>query len=99
MCDFVGFTNLSKDISKDIHIIKDMNLELQKTGSDEEGYFIDRNIILGHRRLIVIDAENGKQPISVKYNNTIYTIVLNGQIYNKDEIKKELRNLGYEFTR
>lgn len=99
MCGFVGFASLEKDLSKDIHIVKDMNMKLQKRGPDEEGYFFNKNINLGHRRLIIIDAENGKQPMSVKYNDTIYTIVYNGQIYNKNEIKEELKEVGYEFNR
>ena len=99
MCGFVGFANLKRDVSKDIHIVKEMNSKLQKRGPDEEGYYIDSNINLGHRRLIIIDAENGKQPMSAGYNDTTYTIVYNGQIYNKDEIKRELQDLGYEFNR
>ncbi len=99
MCGFVGFANLKKNISSDEKIIKDMNLKIQKRGPDEEGYFIDNNINLGHRRLIIIDAKNGKQPMSARYNDVTYTIVYNGQIYNKDEIKEELEDLGYEFNR
>lgn len=99
MCGFVGFANLNRDISEDIHIIKEMNSKLQKRGPDEEGYYTDTNINLGHRRLIIIDAENGKQPMSARYNDTTYTIVYNGQIYNKDEIRKDLIELGYEFNR
>ena len=98
MCGFAGYANLSKDISKDIHIAEEMNLELKKRGPDEEGYYIDTNVNLGHRRLIIIDAKNGKQPMSAKYNDVTYTIVYNGQIYNKDEIKKELQDAGYEFN-
>lgn len=99
MCGFVGFCSLEKDLSKDIHIIKDMNMKLQKRGPDEEDYYFSKNINLGHSRLIITDAENGKQPMSIKYEDTIYTIVYNGQIYNKDEIKKELKEVGYEFKR
>ena len=99
MCGFVGFANLNKDVSKEIHILKDMNSKLQKRGPDEEGYFIDSNICLAHRRLIIIDKENGKQPMSVKLNDVTYTMVYNGQIYNKDEIREELKELGYEFKR
>ena len=98
MCGFCGFSNLNNDISKDIHILKNMNLSLKKRGPDEEGYFANNNICLAHRRLVIIDKENGKQPMSAKYNDVIYTIVYNGQIYNKDEIKKELQDLGYEFN-
>ena len=98
MCGFVGTCNLKQDISNEKEIIKNMNIKLQKRGPDEEGYFFDRNINLGHRRLIIIDKENGKQPMSVKINDITYTIVYNGQIYNKDEIKKDLTELGYKFN-
>ncbi len=99
MCGFVGFANLKRDISSDIHIAEEMNLKLRKRGPDEEGYYTDTNINLGHRRLIIIDAENGKQPMTARYNDINYTIVYNGQIYNKDEIREELKDLGYNFKR
>lgn len=99
MCGFVGFSNLQKDLSKEKHIIKNMNMKLKKRGPDEEGYFYDKNINMGHRRLIIIDAKNGKQPMSARYNDNTYTMVYNGQIYNKEEIKEELQDLGYKFTR
>lgn len=99
MCGFIGFANLSKDISRDIHIAKEMNLKLQKNKPDEEGYFTDNNIILAHRKFVISNNENEKQPMSVKYNDITYTIVYNGRIYNKNEIKKELQELGYEFKR
>ena len=99
MCGLVGFANLKRDIPNDIHIVKNMNSRLKKRGPDEEGYFFDKNINMGHRRLIIIDAKNGKQPMSARYNDNTYTIVYNGQIYNKEEIKEELQDLGYEFAR
>jgi len=98
MSSFVGVVNLNKNISKEIHIVKDMSLKLQKDTPDEESYYSDININLA-RRGSIIDYENDKQPMSVKYNNVTYTMVYNGKIYNKDEIKKELQELGYEFTR
>lgn len=99
MCGFVGVCNLKKDISNDKETIRKMNQKLQKRGPDEEGYFFSKNINLGHRRLVIIDKQNGKQPMSVKYNDTTYTMVYNGQIYNKDEIRKDLQDLGYSFKR
>ena len=99
MCGFVGFSNLEKDLSKDIHIIKNMNMKLQKRGPEEEGYFINKNINLGHRKLTIVDDKNEKQPMSIKYGDAIYTIVYDGKIYNKDEIKRELKEVGYEFSR
>lgn len=99
MCGFVGTCSLKNDISNEKEIIKQMNLKLQNRGPDEEGYFFQKNINLGHRRLTIIDKENGKQPMSVKINDITYTMVYNGQIYNKDEIKKDLHDLGYTFKR
>lgn len=98
MCGFVGICNLKKDISKEEDTIKEMNLELQKRGPDEEGYFLDKNVLFGHRRLVIIDKENGKQPMTITKNDNDYTIIYNGQIYNKDEIKKELIELGHTFN-
>lgn len=46
MCGFVGFTNFKKDISGDLHIIKNMNQTLFNRGPDEEGYYIKDNIAL-----------------------------------------------------
>ncbi len=97
MCGYVGICNPKKEILKDIDIVKRMNNKLQRRGPNEEGYFIRDNIHLGHKRLTIIDAENGKQPMSVKYEDVVYTMVYNGQIYNKDELQKDLRERGYEF--
>ena len=51
----------------------------------------------GHKRLIVIDPEGGKQPMSYKYEGKIYTMVYNGQIYNVKELKKDLVEAGFSF--
>lgn len=90
MCGFVGFCNVHQNISNNVHILKDMTRVLQKRGPDEEDFFIDENICLGHRRLIIIDAENGKQPMSAKIGDTTYTIVYNGQLYNAKDLREEL---------
>lgn len=100
MCGFVGFTNLEKKLdTKDNFIIKSMARSLAHRGPDEEDIFTSTHTNLGHRRLIIIDAENGKQPMSCTYHDTTYTIVYNGQLYNANEIRNNLINLGYEFNR
>ena len=99
MCGFVGFTNLFKDFSTEDNIaIKEMTKSLAHRGPDEENFFTSTHTNLGHRRLIILDAKNGKQPMSCTYNNTTYTIVYNGQLYNANDIRKELIDLGYEFN-
>lgn len=60
MCGFVGFSSFSSNITQKDKIIKDMNNELSKRGPDEEGYYIEGNVCLGHKRLIVIDPKGRK---------------------------------------
>ncbi len=97
MCGYVGFCNITRNISSDIHTLQKMTQTLQKRGPDEEDFYISNNAMLGHRRLIIIDAENGKQPMSVKLGETTYTIVYNGQLYNAKELREELEQAGYDF--
>ena len=63
MCGIVGFINYKQDISKYKNIIINMNNSLSNRGPDEEGYYIKNHVALGHKRLIVIDPDGGKQPM------------------------------------
>ena len=98
MCGFVGFTNFKDGITKDRRILENMNKTLNKRGPDEEGYYIDKNVALAHRRLIVIDPEGGKQPMIEKYSFGTYVIVYNGQIYNTKELKKVLLEHNFKIN-
>ena len=98
MCGIAGFCNLKNDISNHYDILKNMNNILSKRGPDEEGFFKSCNCMLAHKRLIVIDPIGGKQPMKINYNGNTYTIVYNGQIYNTEELKKELLENGFDFT-
>lgn len=98
MCGFVGFTNFKVGITKDRTILENMNKTLAKRGPDEEGYYIDKNVALAHRRLIVIDPEGGKQPMIEKYSFGTYVIVYNGQIYNTKELKKVLLEHNFKIN-
>lgn len=90
MCGFVGILNYKEDLRISKNTIEKMNKTLTRRGPDEEGYYIDENILMGHRRLAIIDLENGKQPMIEKYSNEEYIIIYNGQIYNTEELKLDL---------
>ena len=91
MCGFTGWYKKTQS-KKNIKIIKKMTNTLKYRGPDQFGYYVDKNILLGHRRLSIIDLKNGKQPMTYKG----YTIVYNGELYNTNEIKNKLKN-KYEF--
>ena len=93
MCGFVGWFNKKNNIRNHELMIKRMNQTLYNRGKDQEGYYIDDNILLGHKRLAIIDPENGIQPMS--YKN--YVICYNGELYNTDEIRTDLIENGYSF--
>ncbi|PRR79641.1 asparagine synthase (glutamine-hydrolyzing) [Clostridium vincentii] len=62
-------------------------------GPDDEGIYEDYNAILGFRRLSIIDLKDGHQP----FEKDSYVCVFNGEIYNYQEIKKELEAKGCTF--
>ncbi len=97
MCGFVGFANIKENISSKTNIYN-MNQSLLKRGPDEDGYYFEEHICLGHKRLIVIDPNGGKQPMTNMYGGNVYTIAYNGQIYNAKELREELKENGFEFT-
>ena len=94
MCGFVGFVGKQKkDIKK--KIIKDMADAIIHRGPDSDGYYYDDTVALGFRRLSIIDLKGGSQPI---YNeDKTKVIVFNGEIYNYQELKKELIKKGHHF--
>lgn len=98
MCGIVGFVNFKKDISDYRNVLNNMNETLSKRGPDEEGYYISKHVALGHKRLIVIDPEGGKQPMIERYQDENYIIVYNGQIYNTKELRETLIDNGFEFN-
>ena len=99
MCGYIGISCIRKKLSTE-DIMSNINImtnSLTHRGPDEENYFSNDNICLGHRRLIVIDKEHGTQPMSYTYEGTTYTIVYNGQLYNTNEIRNNLKDAGFEF--
>lgn len=97
MCGLLGLIDFTKDTSNLRDIAFAMNEELAKRGPDEEGFYYEDHICLAHKRLIVVDPDGGKQPMSFAYNGNIYTITYNGQLYNTSELREELIDSGFIF--
>ena len=96
MCGFVGFANLKENISSKTNIYN-MNESISKRGPDEDGYYYEEHVCLGHKRLIVVDPNGGKQPMSAMKDGNLYTIVYNGQLYNTKDLRSELEENGFTF--
>ncbi len=88
MCGIAGYITKNNSITESE--LREMSGALQHRGPNAEGFFINENIGLAHRRLSIIDlSTNANQPlfsISGKH-----VIVYNGEIYNYSEIAAELK--------
>ena len=92
MCGFVGFC--SKNV-KDKNVIKEMNNQIIHRGPDSDGYYFDKDVNFGFRRLSIIDLHEGSQPILNEGGDT--AIIFNGEIYNYQELREDLVAKGYKF--
>mgnify|MGYP000953590681 FL=1 len=97
MCGIAGWIDFHRDLRMQEDIIGKMTGTLVRRGPDAQGIYRKENVCLMHRRLIVIDPENGIQPMTIQKGNTSYTIVYNGELYNTSELRDELLAFGYHF--
>jgi asparagine synthase (glutamine-hydrolysing) len=96
MCGISGFIDFSNQSTQ--NILQVMTDSMIHRGPDDGGYEFFQNqtcqIGLGHRRLSIIDlTDTGKQPMQFQQ----WWMTFNGEVYNYQEIKKELESLGHQF--
>ena len=92
MCGITGIYGMSSGQSSSS--IRLMNNAISHRGPDDEGYYVDEQVALGHRRLAIIDlSPAGHQPMHSNDGNL--EIAFNGEIYNFNDVKKLLT--GYAF--
>ncbi len=96
MCGIAGILSSSINLKdeKQKNILEQVSETLKMRGPDEHGEYITEDVALIHRRLAIVDIENGKQPMHFGK----YVITYNGEIYNSDELRKELISLGENFN-
>lgn len=96
MCGLFGALSFTGDRISDKHAAV-MSAKVARRGPDDKGEFYDGPIMLGHRRLAIIDLSPlGHQPMQDSTNR--YCIVFNGTIYNYPELREELIAKGFKFN-
>lgn len=93
MCGIAGMFSNDIDFRNEKEMIWKISNTLKMRGPDARGEYITKNVALIHRRLSVIDVAGGSQPM--RFGK--YIIVYNGELYNTDELRRELRFHGYIF--
>ncbi|OME73485.1 asparagine synthase (glutamine-hydrolyzing) [Paenibacillus sp. FSL A5-0031] len=98
MCGITGWIDWNRDLTKQSESLEKMTDTLAPRGPDASGTWISAHCALGHRRLSVIDPENGAQPMIRHTGDDKYVVVYNGELYNAPELRKELESRGRIFT-
>lgn len=94
MCAIAGMIGL--DFRTDA--VSAMLDTMRRRGPDAQGVYSSGNVTLLHTRLIIRDPEGGKQPMGLDWAGERYTIVYNGELYNTEEIRRELYQKGHTFS-
>lgn len=97
LCGIVGWIDWKNDLTCQADILKGMMDTLANRGPDEAGMWLSQHVALGHRRLIVVDPEGGRQPMERRIGDKAFVIVYNGELYNTVELRRELVARGYKF--
>jgi asparagine synthase (glutamine-hydrolysing) len=94
MCGIAGwYTTRGETYPRDT--IERMLERLIHRGPDAGGAYFGHGVVLGHRRLSIIDLAGGAQPFCSKDGR--YYLSFNGQIYNYVELREQLKKKGYVF--
>ncbi len=96
MCGICGIVNFNATEPVDRGLLERMSSTQAHRGPDDDGYFVENNIGLGHRRLSIIDLSGGKQPIFNEDGSVV--VVFNGEIYNYADLTGGLVAKGHRFV-
>lgn len=95
MCGICGIYHVDPEKAVDQLTLRRMAEVIVHRGPDDDGFYLDKGVGLGMRRLSIIDLVTGKQPISNEDGSA--WIVFNGEIYNHLALRRELENKGHRF--
>lgn len=95
MCGIAGVIYAERDRPVNPSVLQAMSDQIAHRGPDSEGFLIEPGIGLAHRRLSIIDIAGGQQPLGNE-TGSVQT-VFNGEIYNFQNLRRELLALGHRF--
>jgi asparagine synthase (glutamine-hydrolysing) len=96
MCGICGIFEFERREPFPEEFIRRMNDTIMHRGPDDEGIYTDAGLGFGFRRLSIIDVAGGHQPISNE-DGSLW-VMLNGEIYNYPELRRELDSRGHRFS-
>ena len=101
MCGIAGFSSLSRNYGEHsaahLHTLAAMRERIAHRGHDQTGEVLFDHAGLAHTRLSIRDIALGRQPMTRRQDGAAFSIAYNGEIYNADELREELKALGAPF--
>jgi asparagine synthase (glutamine-hydrolysing) len=94
VCGIAGIATLNGRPVKESEIRR-MTGRMMHRGPDDDGFFTEDSVGIGMRRLSIIDVSGGQQPLSNEASDCF--LVLNGEIYNHVELRRQLVSRGHVF--
>ena len=82
----------------DAQAVTGMLATMARRGPDAQGVFQTGDCTLLHSRLAIIDPEGGRQPMELQFRDETFVLVYNGELYNTEELRRELIGLGHQFA-
>jgi asparagine synthase (glutamine-hydrolysing) len=98
MCGITGWVDFKRNMTLETASLNKMTDTLSKRGPDDTNIWTATHVGFGHKRLAVVDLIGGKQPMMRDKDGFQYTICYNGELYNTEDIRKELLLKGYSFS-
>lgn len=95
MCGIVGMTLQTGARQTTVEVVRRMASSIVHRGPDDEGIHAGERVVLGMRRLSIIDLAGGHQPIANE-DETLW-VVCNGEIYNFQSVRADLQRAGHRF--
>lgn len=95
MCGICGVFCSDRTQHANREALAAMNRQIVHRGPDDDGFFVEDNIGLAMRRLSIIDVQAGHQPLSNELGSI--WIVFNGEIYNHQDLRKDLEMRGHRY--
>jgi asparagine synthase (glutamine-hydrolysing) len=98
MCGITGWANLDSRTPPPAgarELLHSMCQRMVHRGPDSEGLLVSQGVALGMRRLAIIDLVTGEQPVFNEEKTVV--AILNGEIYNYRELRRELEQRGHSF--
>ena len=97
MCSINGYIDFKDMQCRGKEAVRAAGETMAHRGPDACGIHAFGGVCFYHNRLSVMDPERGKQPMSVCFRRKRYTVVYNGEIYNSNELRRELKREGAVF--